>query len=285
MQSVEDILTNHGNETDIFCVKERIHDCQCGHPYQPAKPKARISDWAEIHTMNLALVEKWSKVTSLDVAILGDSIVEHFNGLDLGYTGPTWKANKAAFDKLFSRQNGGKVNGVALGVGGDRIQNLLYRLQNGEGAPHFHPKVWWIAIGTNDLVDECNSDTIAVGTFHIVEEIRKTHPGALIVLNSILPRNENQQNLMESPFWSIIQEVNLKMECYARTAKNVEFFNATELFTFKRNGKVVVNPQLMKDAVHPNAEGSRLWGEAIADRVVEIKSLKSHRERKKNNLH
>lgn len=241
--------------------------------------------WAEIATMNAAIVEKFTKHAKADVAILGDSIVEHFNGLDLGYTGGKWKANKRVFDKLFNRQNGGKVNGVALGIGGDRIQNLLYRLQNGEGPAEFHPKVWWIVIGTNDLVDHCNADTIAVGTFHIVEEIRKAHPGSIIVLNSVLPRDEDQKDIFQSPYWNISQEINLKMDCYAKGAKNVEFFNATELFTYKKKGKIVVNPQLMMDPVHPNAEGSRLWGEAIVDRVVELKSMKSHRERKQKHNH
>jgi lysophospholipase L1-like esterase len=211
--------------------------------------------------------------------------VEHFNGLDLGYSGGAWKGNKLAFDKIFNPQLGGKINGVALGIGGDRIQNLLYRLRNGEAPAEFHPRVWWIVIGTNDLEDKCNADTIVVGHFRLVEQIRKYHPGATIVLNSVLPRNENPDDLFMSPSWQIIQEINLKLECYSNTARGVEFFNATDAFIAHRKGKVVVNQQFMKDSVHPNAEGTRLWGDAIADRVIELKQRRNHYRDKKNNNH
>ena len=211
------------------------------------------------------------------------SSVEHLTGLDLGYTGGAWKGNKLAFDKIFNPHLGGKLNGVALGIGGDRIANLLYRLQNGEAPAEFHPRVWWIVIGTNDLVqDHCTADTIVVGQFHLVEQIRKYHPGAIIVLNSLLPRNDHPDNLFESPTWPLIQEINLQLECYSHTARGVEFFNATDVFLAHRKGNVVVNQQFMKDAIHPNAEGTRLWGDAIADRVIELKQRKHPHDKQHN---
>jgi len=224
--------------------------------------------------MNDAMVETFTKHIKPDVALIGDSITQHWNGMDLG-PDKQWRSIKPVFDKLFKKHNGGKVNGVALGIGGDRIQNLLFRLQNGEAPRTFHPKVWWILIGTNDLEDKCNADTIVAGNFRIVDEIRRFHPGAKIVLNSMLPRNENPDNLLESPTWPIIQEINLKLECYANTARGVDFFNATDVFVAHRKGKTVVNSQFMKDSVHPNAEGSRLWGEAIVDRVLELQNRKN----------
>ena len=228
------------------------------------------------------MVKKFTKHVKPDVALLGDSITEHWNGMDLGPSSQ-WRSIKKVFDKLFVKMNGGKVNGVALGIGGDRIHNLLYRLQNGEAPKDFHPKVWWILIGTNDLEDHCNADTITIGNFRIVEEIRKYHPGAIIVLNSILPRNENPEDLLASPTWPIIQEINLKLECYANTARGVEFFNATDVFLTHRQGKTVVNDKFMTDTVHPNAEGSRLWGEAIVDRVLDLESKKQSRDKRNNN--
>lgn len=211
----------------------------------------------------------------LDVVFLGDSIVEHLAGRNLGYTTRDWKPLKAVFDKLFTKKEGGKVDGIPLGIGGDRVHNLLYRVQHGEAPKQFHPKVFWILIGTNDLEDSCSADTIAFGNFHIVNELRKFHPASKIVLNSILPRADSD-DLSTSPTWDIIQQINLKLECYAKTTRNVDFFNATDVFTYNSNGQTVVNDKFMKDQVHPNAEGSRLWGEAIIDRVVELKDKKHH---------
>jgi len=264
-----------------------------------AKPESHNTEWAEIETMNLGVVasyandnQKNKKLSQPDVVLLGDSITEHWNGIDLGYganqkNGSPWRSNKKVFDKLFNKGTSGsaKVNGVALGIAGDRIGNLLYRLQNGEAPKTFHPKIWWLLIGMNDIDDACNADTITVGNFRIIDEIRKLHPGAIIVLNSLLPRDDfgDDEDLSSSPTWPIIQEINLKLECYANTARGVEFFNATDVFIAHRQGQTVVNKQFMKDPVHPNAEGSRLWGEAIVDRVLEIKGKMHHHPHSKNN--
>ena len=252
-----------------------MEKCQCKHPFDAHIPQAHQAQWRAAAKLNQALIKEHLKPRP-DVVLLGDSIVEHLAGRNLGYSTRDWAPLKNVFDNLFTKAEGGKVNGIPLGIGGDRIPNLLYRLQNGEASLDFHPKVWWIAsIGTNDLEDFCNADTIVVGIFHLVDEIRKYHPGSKIVLNSILPRNDSP-DLESSPTWEIIKEINLKLECYSNTAFNVDFFDATGVFTYTSNGKKVVNSKFMKDPVHPNAEGSRLWSEAIVDRVVELKDKVHH---------
>ena len=55
----------------------------------------------------------------LDVMLLGDSIMEHLVGKELGVPEETWEEHSAIFDKLFTKKAGGKVNGLALGIGGD----------------------------------------------------------------------------------------------------------------------------------------------------------------------
>jgi hypothetical protein len=41
--------------------------------------------------------------------------------------------------------------GVALGIAGDTSPNVLWRLIHGEMPDYFHPKIWWISLGNNDL--------------------------------------------------------------------------------------------------------------------------------------
>lgn len=59
--------------------------------------------------------------------MLGDSIIEHWNGLDLGYSNPAWKKVNNVFNHIFQRKTGGKVNGIALGIGGDRVSTVIKR--------------------------------------------------------------------------------------------------------------------------------------------------------------
>lgn len=122
-------------------------------------------------------------------------------------------------------------------------------------------------------------DTIAAGNFRIVQEIRQKHPGSVIVLNSMLPRNDSPQGLSHSTTWNKIQQINQRLDCYAKATDGVEFFNATTIFTTRRNGEYFVKDYYMADAVHPNAEGAGQWGDMIANRVVAIryKLRKAHK--------
>jgi lysophospholipase L1-like esterase len=137
--------------------------------------------------------------------------------------------------------------------------NLLYRLQNG-GIGDLHPDIFWLLIGTNDIDgDSCSVESIVAGNIAIVEELKSMRPEATVVINSLLPRPEK--------FWQFLSPVNDRLECYARTTSGVEFFNATDLF---------VDPDLtllhLPDKLHPDAEGSRIWARAIADKVLQLSS-------------
>jgi hypothetical protein len=57
----------------------------------------------------------------LDVVLLGDSITEHWMGTRLGVPAPKRLENAEAFHDLFTKKGGGRVDGLALGIAGDRV--------------------------------------------------------------------------------------------------------------------------------------------------------------------
>lgn len=81
--------------------------------------------------------------------------------------------------------------------------------------------------------------------------------------------------------WDIVlRPVNQCLECFAASTDRVEFFNATRLFlnqtSIERSPNMTLFAGLWRgpggpfDTVHPSALGSRVWGDAIVDRVREI---------------
>lgn len=122
----------------------------------------------------------------LDVLLLGDSITEHWVGTDLGALqngriDPKYQGIRAVYQELFlspdnknddnSNSNNNNVHGLALGIGGDRCSQLLYRVQNGELPPQLPVPVVWVTIGTNDLPDHCKEDAIVAGIVAVAQEI------------------------------------------------------------------------------------------------------------------
>lgn len=73
--------------------------------------------------------------------------------------------------------------------GGDRTQNLLYRLCNGELSFRHPPGVVVLCIGTNNLGrDQDSAEDTFLGIRAVVLEILQRLPGTRVLLTGILPR-------------------------------------------------------------------------------------------------
>jgi lysophospholipase L1-like esterase len=265
--------------------------CQCLNPVLPVPRTGKLrSRWSLSFQRNLQLIADTVSTNAtgtgdLDVVLLGDSITEHWLGTDLGTEYTTWSEHFQVYQELFQNKdnNSNATSGLALGIGGDNCPHLLYRLMNGEMAElssnassaALDPAVWWVLIGTNDYSAFCEAEEIVTGTVRIVQEILDRRPSATVVVNSILPRG--YQWRLGPDWYKKLMVVNRQMECYAASQERVEFFNATDYFVEESTSEegddhiVRVNKTLMADAVHPSATGYRIWGQAIVDRVQEIK--------------
>ena len=58
---------------------------------------------------------------------------------------PRKKDNLPVFQSYFQSVK----YGIALGIGGDKSYNLLWRIQNREYLRELQPKVYWVLIGTS----------------------------------------------------------------------------------------------------------------------------------------
>jgi beta-glucosidase len=89
-----------------------------------------------------------------------------------------------------------KVHAVNLGIGGDRTENVLWRLQHGalDGQA---PKVTVLMIGTNNTGQRAeNPETTAAGVKRLLDEIRQRLPGTQVLLLAIFPRGEKPGDLL-----------------------------------------------------------------------------------------
>ncbi|CAB9530668.1 Platelet-activating factor acetylhydrolase IB subunit beta [Seminavis robusta] len=167
-------------------------------------PNQLESFWEKLPSMQM--IDDWvhNQNYSLDVVLIDDSLVEHMEGKELGKEQTSLRRDHDVFDQLFNKSDGGALDGLALGIGGDRCANLLYRLTNGELTKAFNPKVWWIVVGTEDWEFGSTPAAILAGVIAIVNAIRSVHPDTQIVINSLLPHQVNDES---------IRQVNLMLGC------------------------------------------------------------------------
>jgi len=201
-----------------WCIQGDNDSCKCEDPLE-ANSRSEFKSWNAAHRSNVADVNLYRAVYGaeptmieeetgkprppLDVAFLGESVVEAMDGRWLGkqvvkaLNGPDGNEGPEArrkpdigrvFEKLYRKDKGGPVEGVALGIAGDNTANVLWRLQHDEMPYDFNPKVWWLVLGMNDLTRmQCSEEIVVLGILRVVEEIRLRKPDAKIVINSLLP--------------------------------------------------------------------------------------------------
>ena len=136
-------------------------------------PQPRDGAWMEIHNSFLVLAKKGH----IDLLFLGDSITQG------------WHEN-SVWQRFY-----GSRHAENFGIGGDRTQHVLWRIQNGELAG-IEPKVIVLMIGTNNLHSE-TPDEIAQGTGAIVAELRRRVPKTKILLLGIFPRSPKPNAVRE----------------------------------------------------------------------------------------
>ena len=114
-----------------------------------------------------------AKKGNIDVVFFGDSITDGWRGRGQD----VWK------------ERYGTLHAANFGIGGDRTQHVLWRLQNGE-LDGYTPKVAVVMIGTNNLGSNTD-DEIADGIKAVVAEIKKQQPKTKILLLGIFPRGSS----------------------------------------------------------------------------------------------
>lgn len=204
------------------------------------KPVPRDGNWMKRHN---AFNER-VKQGNVDLIFIGDSITQGWEG-----------AGKAAWAEAY-----GKRNAVNLGIGGDRTQHVLWRLDNGniEG---IHPKLAVIMIGTNNSRAN-TSEQIAEGITAIVKKLREKLPETKILLLGIFPRGADSNDML--------RKVNAGAnEIVAKLAdgKMVEYLDIGPKFLDEQGG---LSKDVMPDLLHLSPAAYKTWADSIESHVARM---------------
>ena len=138
-----------------------------------------------------------------------------------------------------------------LGFGGDRTENVLWRLQHGE-LDGLAPKVVVLMIGTNNTGHRAEDPaTTAAGIKRLIEEIRQRLPDTKVLLLAVFPRGEKP----DDPQRGINERVN-RIIAGEADGRSVYFLNINAALT-EPDG--TLSKDVMPDLLHPNAKGYEIW--------------------------
>lgn len=222
-------------------------------PAIPADQPASRTDQNSL-TAHAQLLEK-AKKGGIDVYFEGDSITRRWGATDY----PQLLAN---FQKNFFGWNAGD-----FGWGADTIQNILWRLNNGE-LDGVQPKVIVLLAGTNNVGptmpangDDAKVADITRGLKATLDIMRAKAPNATIILTAIFPRNDNMSVM------STINKVNSNLAAFA-DGKKVRFLNVNDKLVDK-DGKLF-DGMMNTDKLHPAINGYQVWADALKPIFTEL---------------
>ena len=220
-------------------------------------PASRVGDnkwWAPRHQEKL---DEISRRKEFNVVFLGDSITHY------------WEGHRESWEKW---AGGDVYRTLNLGFSGDRTENVLWRIANGE-LDGYKAKVVVLMIGTNNAghlkeIDE-PAENVAAGIKAILEAIRVKQPQAKTVLCAILPRGKREDFANNVPWRNNEANVLIRRFC---DGKNVIWCDFGNRFLASRGA---VDTRLMPDLLHPSDAGYDVFGASVFPVIDELLGVKN----------
>lgn len=211
------------------------------------QPAAKKGKWMERHESFIAQ----AKQGGIELLFLGDSITY---GWQIAGQ-PVWQERYAP------------RHAANFGIGGDRTQHLLWRIQNGE-LNGIKPKVVVLLIGTNNTGKERDGNSIRnttpeaiEGVTAVVRALRVKLPKSKILLLALFPRGEKDDPIREQ-----LRVINLAL-AKLDDGRKVKFLDIGPKF-LEPDG--TLSRDIMPDLLHPGRKGYQIWADAMEPTLAKM---------------
>lgn len=233
--------------------------------FSPTVPTPQGAFELDIHENLVKVVKKYISDHGdvVDVLLVGDSITAQWCGFapggrnsdpsqynDSGTTDFPFEQNKPgvklqpfnqAWNKYFR-----ELTAVNIGVGGDRTQSILWRLDHG-GADGLNPKVIILGIGHNNM-GQADASAVAKGIVCCAKNLRGRFPNAEILLVKILPHTGKTTS-----YFPVAKDINTALDL------------AMADFGLSSDPQVHLLPDMWNDWL--DASGEVRWNLFVGDKV------------------
>ncbi len=223
-------------------------------PNYAIQPVPRDEGWVKKHTS----FNEISKKGEAPLVFLGDSITQGWSG-----------KGKATWEKFYAPRKAAN-----FGIGGDRTEHVLWRLENGN-FDGLSPKLIVLMIGTNNTGHvgreqkelqgakyHCSAEQTAEGVKLILDALKKKCPKSKILLLGIFPRGEKPADAMRQQN----EATNALISKYA-DGQTVQYLDISKTF-LEADG--TLTREVMPDLLHLSEKGYDMWAAAIEPEVKKL---------------
>jgi beta-glucosidase len=182
----------------------------------------------------------------IDLVFIGDSITHGWED-----------AGKGVWAEYYERRHG-----FNLGFGGDRTENVLWRLDN-KAVENLSPRLVVLMIGTNNTGHRMDpSAETVLGISAIIENMKSQLPDTQFLLLGVFPRGKTAGDPMR-----VRNDAINELLAKKPFGNRVHFRNINSVF-LEPNGEI--DEAIMPDLLHLSPHGYQLWAQAIDADVIRL---------------
>jgi lysophospholipase L1-like esterase len=197
-------------------------------------PWMSLTTWRDRHE-TLVRIDPAAKARAA-LVFLGDSIIEGWDN--------------QSFQEYFAPHHA-----LRLGIGGDKTQQVLWRITHGE-LEGLHPRVVVLLIGTNNLGhDRAPPPRVAAGISKVVAMLRTRLPTTQLLVLGILPSGEHPS----APLRAQIAATNA-LVARLDDGASIRYLDVGRHFLAD---DARIPRELMDDFLHPTPRGYRVLAKAV----------------------
>ena len=182
----------------------------------------------------------------------GDSITRRWGATDYPQLLDNWRANFFGW------------NAADFGWGADKVQHILWRVENGE-LDGVNPKIIVLLAGTNNVGatpgNAAKVADITRGLQAVVDACRARAASATIVLTAIFPRNDNMAVMPE------IDRINANLAGMA-DGRKIRYLDINDKLADTRGW--LFDGMMNPDHLHPTVRAYQIWADALKPIFTEV---------------
>jgi lysophospholipase L1-like esterase len=234
--------------------------------FQSETPTPRVDYWQKREADIVTQIADTKDLSVVKLVFIGDSITDFWHLDENPWFKGKWMG-KPVWDESFG-ETATKNRAINIGVSGDRIEHVLYRLTSktdgGMGVldrADLQPEFLVIMLGINNTFDgeEPLADSLFQGVRTAVDTAHKAKPGAKIILQSILPTDDPVKNA------KTVIAVNERLADLIAQPEYAAFATYLDLYSSFVDASGAQRKEFFVDGLHPGRDGYSVW----RDRLIE----------------
>jgi lysophospholipase L1-like esterase len=241
--------------------------------FRSTQPAPRVEHWQN----RLATIQNDLKASAqlgpYKLLFVGDSITDFWLFKDSPWV-PHHQFGRRIWDQSFATP--GSINfAYNLGISGDRIEHVLYRLQpraqGGLGqldAPELQPDFMVVMIGINNTwaPEQPVVDSVVQGVRAVLMQLHQLKPRSRLLVQTLLPTNDAEKNQQ------VVRPINARIQALVLTLPMAEQIDLLDLYPAFVDAQGVQISKLFTDGLHPNEAGYTVWRDRLVPYLAQLRS-------------